>query len=181
MNEIFVFNIFIQYYCWCNIPWWYEFIWCVPSDDDIYHKMLRHIIFHVIIFYDESICHKCITTSAAIASQFMKKFFVTTIFLRHLPCGLPPDQIYDICFRHNGFAMSHTTSSPLAMWQCMVVWTMTFSECHRFSDESDVGHKIYDDFLMIIIIIYLTRTFCDDDLFVTMASPKYNLWQINTS
>jgi hypothetical protein len=54
-------------------------------------------------------------------------------------------------------------------------------ECHRFSDESDVSHKIYDNFLMIVIIVYLTRTFCDNDLFVTVASLKYNMWQINTS
>jgi hypothetical protein len=48
-------------------------------------------------------------------------------------------------------------------------------ECHRFSDESDVRHKIYDNFLMIVIMVYLTRTFYDDDLFVIMASPKYNM------
>jgi hypothetical protein len=36
-------------------------------------------------------------------------------------------------------------------------------------------HKIYDSFLMIVIVAYLTRTFCDDDLFVTMMSPKYNM------
>jgi hypothetical protein len=48
-------------------------------------------------------------------------------------------------------------------------------ECHRFSDESNVRHKIYDDFLMNVIVVYLTRTFCDDDLFVTIVSPKYNL------
>jgi hypothetical protein len=34
---------------------------------------------------------------------------------------------------------------------------------------------------MIVIVVYLTRTFYDDDLFVTMASQKHNLWQINTS
>jgi hypothetical protein len=48
-------------------------------------------------------------------------------------------------------------------------------ECHRCSDEFDVRHKIYDDFLLIVIVVYLTRTFCDDVLFVTMASPKYNM------
>jgi hypothetical protein len=54
-------------------------------------------------------------------------------------------------------------------------------ERHKFSDESDVRHKIYDDFLMIVIVVYLTRTFYDDGLFVTMASSKYKQWQINTS
>ena len=54
-------------------------------------------------------------------------------------------------------------------------------ERHRFSDESSVRHKFYDDFFMIVIVVYLTRTFYDDDLFVTMVSPKYNLWQINAS
>jgi hypothetical protein len=48
-------------------------------------------------------------------------------------------------------------------------------ERHRFSDKSSARHKIYDNFLMIVIVVYLTRTFYDDDLFVTMASPKYNL------
>jgi hypothetical protein len=48
-------------------------------------------------------------------------------------------------------------------------------KCHRFCDESGMRHKIYDDFLMIVIVVHLTRTFCDDVLFVTMVSPKYNL------
>jgi hypothetical protein len=48
-------------------------------------------------------------------------------------------------------------------------------EHHRFSDKFNVRHKIYDSFLIIVILVYLTRTFYDDDLFVTMASPKYNL------
>jgi hypothetical protein len=77
------------------------------------------------------------------------------------------------------------TISHVAMHDCMNydVFRLTYDkiECHRFSDESDARHKIYDNFLMIVIIVYLTRTFCDDDLFDTMASPKYNLWQINTS
>jgi hypothetical protein len=42
-------------------------------------------------------------------------------------------------------------------------------------------HKIYDDLLMIVIVVHLTRTFCDDGLFVTMTSQKYNPSQINTS
>jgi hypothetical protein len=46
------------------------------------------------------------------------------------------------------------------------------TECHRFSDESGMRHRIYDDFLIIIIASYLTRTFCDDGFFVTMTSPK---------
>jgi hypothetical protein len=29
--------------------------------------------------------------------------------------------------------------------------------------------------LMIVIVANLTRTFCDDDLFITMTSPKYNM------
>jgi hypothetical protein len=56
------------------------------------------------------------------------KFFVTIILPRHLPRGLPRDQIYDKYFCHKGFATSHTMSSPLAMWQCMVVRIVTFSE-----------------------------------------------------
>jgi hypothetical protein len=48
-------------------------------------------------------------------------------------------------------------------------------ECHRFSDEYGMRHKIYDNFLLVVIVGYLTRTFCDDVLFVTMVSPKYNL------
>jgi hypothetical protein len=48
-------------------------------------------------------------------------------------------------------------------------------EPHRFSDNCGVHHKICDDFLLIVIVVHLTRTFCDDDLFVTMVSPKYKL------
>jgi hypothetical protein len=48
-------------------------------------------------------------------------------------------------------------------------------EHNKFSDNYGVRHKIYDDFLLIFIVIHLTRTFCDDDLFVTMASPKNKL------
>ena len=52
---------------------------------------------------------------------------------------------------------------------------------HRFSDEYAMRHKIYDNFLMIVIVVYLTRTFYDDGFFVTISSPKQNMWQINTS
>jgi hypothetical protein len=48
-------------------------------------------------------------------------------------------------------------------------------ERHRISDESSVRHKIYDDFWIIVIVVYLTRAICDDDLFVTIASAKHNL------
>jgi hypothetical protein len=50
-------------------------------------------------------------------------------------------------------------------------------EHHKFRDDCGVRHKIYDNFLLIIIVVHLTRTFCDDDLFVTMTSPKNKLWQ----
>jgi hypothetical protein len=56
------------------------------------------------------------------------EIFVIRIFPRYLPHGLPCDQIYDKCFRHKGFATSHTTSSPLAMWQCMTLRIVTFLE-----------------------------------------------------
>jgi hypothetical protein len=57
------------------------------------------------------------------------------------------------------------------------VFTVTYDEIesHRFSDESSVCHKIYDDFFIIVIVVHLTRTFYDGGLFVIMASPKYNL------
>jgi hypothetical protein len=48
-------------------------------------------------------------------------------------------------------------------------------ECHRFSDEAGMRHRIYDDFLIIVIVGYLTRTFCDGGFFVTKTSPKHNL------
>jgi ribosomal protein L33 len=48
-------------------------------------------------------------------------------------------------------------------------------ERYKFSDNCGVHHKIYNDFLLIIIVVHLTCTFCDDDLFVTMASPKYKI------
>jgi hypothetical protein len=48
-------------------------------------------------------------------------------------------------------------------------------ECHRFSDEDSMCHRIYDDFLIIVIVLYLTRTFCDNGFFVTMTSPKHNM------
>jgi hypothetical protein len=40
--------------------------------------------------------------SAAIASEFMTKFFVTTILPHHVPRGLPREQIYVKCFHHKG-------------------------------------------------------------------------------
>jgi hypothetical protein len=46
---------------------------------------------------------------------------------------------------------------------------------HKFSDDFGVRHKIYDDFLLIVIVVHLTRTFCDDDLFVIMVLPKNKL------
>jgi hypothetical protein len=58
----------------------------------------------------------------------MMKFFVTNALPHHLPRGFPCDQIYDKCFRHKCFAMSHATSFPLAMWQCMAVRIVTFLE-----------------------------------------------------
>jgi hypothetical protein len=50
-------------------------------------------------------------------------------------------------------------------------------ECHRFSDDCSVRHKIYGNFLLIVIVVHLRQTFCDNDLFLTMASPKYKRWQ----
>jgi hypothetical protein len=119
--------------------------------------------------------------SAANASQFMTKFFVTTILPHHLPRGLPRDQIYDKCFRHNGLPRHmpphHHSHVAMHVNTNCDVFIMTYDkiECHRFSDEFDVCHKLYDVFLMIVIVVYLTRTFCDDDLFVTTMSPKHNL------
>jgi hypothetical protein len=45
------------------------------------------------------------------------------------------------------------------------IFTHTYDEleCHRFSDDCGVRYKIYDDFLLIIIVVYLIRTFCDND------------------
>jgi hypothetical protein len=48
-------------------------------------------------------------------------------------------------------------------------------EYHRYSDDCSVRHKIYDDFSLIVIVVHLTCTFCDDDLFVILVSPKYKL------
>ena len=52
----------------CNILWRYQFIWCVPFDDDY-------------------ICRKCFATSLATLSYFMMIIFVTNV----LPCQLPPN------------------------------------------------------------------------------------------
>jgi hypothetical protein len=48
-------------------------------------------------------------------------------------------------------------------------------ERHRFSDDCGVHRKINDDFLLIVIVVRLTRTICDNGLFITMASAKYKL------
>jgi hypothetical protein len=48
-------------------------------------------------------------------------------------------------------------------------------EHHKFSDDCGVRHKIYDSFSILVIIVYLTRTFCDNDLFITMVPPKNKL------
>jgi hypothetical protein len=133
---------------WSYMLWWMKYLCSTYSyniivvvlfhDDmnsyDVFHLMTisitnaspHHLPRHYILWW--KYLSQMLATSATIASQFMTKFFVTTIFLRHLSRGLPHDQIYDKCFCHKGFAMSHTTSLPLAMWQCMVVWTVTFSE-----------------------------------------------------
>jgi hypothetical protein len=148
----------------------------VPSNDDcIYHKC-----FATSSHYDENIHHKYIATSAATSTKFMMNFFVTNFLTHHLPCGLPHHHIYDKCFRHKDFAMLAATShiiNHVERHNCMNydVFRHTYDklECHRFSDDCGVRQKIYDGFLLIVIVVHLTRTLCYDDLFVTMASPKY--------
>jgi hypothetical protein len=137
---------------------------------------------HIIILYDENIRHKCIATLAATSIEFMMNLFVTNFLTHHLPCVLPRHHIYDERFRHKEFAMSSATShviSHVEMHNYMNcdVFRHTYDELerHRFSDDCGVCHKIYDDFPLIVIVVHLTRTFCDDDLFVTMTSPKYKL------
>jgi hypothetical protein len=112
----------------------------------------------------------------------MTNLFVTIFWTHHLPCGLPHHHIYDEHFCHKYFATSTATSHVIGhveMHNCMNcdVFRHTYDELehHSFSDDCGVRHKIYDDFSIIIIVVHLTRTFCDDDLFVTMVSPKYKL------
>jgi hypothetical protein len=112
----------------------------------------------------------------------MMNLFVTNVWTHHLPCGLPHHHIYDKCFHHKYFAtleaMSHIISH-VEMHNCMNcdIFRPTYDEleCHSFSDDCGVCHKIYDDFSLIIKVVHLTRTFCDDELFVTMASQEYKL------
>jgi hypothetical protein len=145
-------------------------------------QWLCHITCHVIALYDEFFCHKCIATS----SIFMTIFFVTNFLPHHLPCGLPHHHIYDEglsqMFCHVSCHITYHAIfcyviSHVERHHCMNcdIFRHTYDEleCHRFSDNCDGCHKIYDKFLLIIIIVHLTRTFCDDGVFVTMASPKY--------
>jgi hypothetical protein len=110
----------------------------------------------------------------------MMNLFVTNFWTHHLPCGLPRHHIYDKRFHHKYFATSAAMShiiSHVEMHNCMNcdVLRHTYDELehHSFSDDCDVRHKIYDDFLLIIIVVHLTLTYYNDDIFVTMASPKY--------
>jgi hypothetical protein len=133
---------------------------------------------HIIALYDENIHHKCIGMSSATSIKFMTNLFITKFLTHHLPCSLSCHHIYDECFHHKEFVMSHVINH-VKMHNCMNcdIFRHTYDklEHHRFSDDCGVHHKIYDDFSLIIIVVHLTRTFCDDDLFVTMASPKYKL------
>jgi hypothetical protein len=45
-------------------------------------------------------------------------------------------------------------------------------ERHKFYDEYIFRHYIYDLFLRFVIKDLLTRTFCDDDIFVTESSQQ---------
>jgi hypothetical protein len=64
----------------------------------------------------------------------------------------------------------------MEMHNCMNcdIFIHTYDELdrHSFSDDCDVHHKIYDYFSLIVTVVHLICTFYDDELFVTMASPK---------
>jgi hypothetical protein len=64
----------------------------------------------------------------------------------------------------------------MEMHNCMNcdIFIHTYDELdrHSFSDDCGVHHKIYDYFSLIVTVVHLIRTFYDDDLFTTMASPK---------
>jgi hypothetical protein len=109
--------------------------------------MHYHVSCHLHIIYDESFCHKFLDTS--------------------LPCGFPCHHIYDECFCHKDFAVSHVISH-VERHNCMNcdIFKHTYDklEHHKFSDDCGVRQKIYDDFLLIVIVVHLTHTFCDDDL-----------------
>jgi hypothetical protein len=112
----------------------------------------------------------------------MMNLFVTNFWTHHLSSGLPHHHIYDEHFRHKYFSTSAAMSyviSHVKMHNCMNwdVFRHTYDELehHSFSDDCVVGRKIYDGFSLIIIVVHLTHTFCDDDFFLTMASPKYKL------
>ena len=112
----------------------------------------------LIIFYDDYICHKCFAKSRATSSYFTMK--ISSLMHCHV-----------------------NINNHVAMQGCMDcdVFRDTYDkvERHWFSDECGARHKICDSFLQIVIGAHLTRTFCDDGLFITMASLEYNLWQKN--
>jgi hypothetical protein len=142
----------------CNIPW-YEFIWCDPR------HITCHVSGHRLPIYDKILRHNNFATSSTMWLATWSNLWLFVIKVYHITCHITIGYV----------AMLVSTNCD--------VFRMTYDkiECHRFSDEIDVCHKIYDDFLMIVIVVYLTRTFCDDDLFITTSSPKYNMWQINSS
>jgi hypothetical protein len=169
-----------------NVTWRYEFI--VPSDDDcIYHNcfaMLLHFMMKIFVtnalpyqlppqnlwWKDSSqkfchiICHVAYHIICHVACHII--ISMTNIFIINVsPCQL----LFNHVERH----------------ECMNCDILRHNydelEWHIFSDDCDAHHKIYDDFLLIIVVLHLTRTFCDDDLFVTMALPKYKLWRKNHS
>jgi hypothetical protein len=112
----------------------------------------------------------------------MTNLFVTNFLTRHLPCGLPHHHIYDKHFHHKDFSMSVATSLVISHVERQKrmncgIFKHTYDKLkhHKFNNDCGVRHKIYDDFLLIVIVVHLTCTFCDDDLFLTMASPKNKL------
>jgi hypothetical protein len=133
-------------------------------------------------FDDDCICYKCIAMSTVTSIKYMMNLFVTKFLPHYRPCVSPHHCIYDEHFCRKDFtmpaAMSHVINH-VERHNCMNcdIFRHTYDklECHRFSDNCGVRHKIYDDFLIIIIVVHLTRTFCDNDLFVIMASSKYKL------
>jgi hypothetical protein len=112
----------------------------------------------------------------------MTNLFVTIFWTRHLSCGLQRHHIYDERFYHKDVATLAATSHIISHvemhnWMDCDVFRHIYDklECHSFSDNCGVRHKIYDDFSLIVIFVHLTHTFCGDDLFVTMTTPKYKL------
>jgi hypothetical protein len=103
----------------------------------------------------------------AMSSCFMTKLIIMVFC--HVSC-------------HASVFMTNIFVTKLPRGNGSTLYLMTFLslvyddlECHRFYDEYIFCHYIYDVFLPFVIKLPLTRTFCDDGLFVMESSQQQRI------